>query len=88
VARPRLKKRLKPRSADTARSRSVGPRLARDTGDIAKMARKYKVSIDTPDGSGTCFQVTVHRERGKKPLVARFGGYHSHASAVVNERFG
>jgi hypothetical protein len=54
VARPRLKKRLKPRSADTARSRSVGPRLARDTGDIAKMARKYKVSIDTPDGSGTC----------------------------------
>jgi group II intron reverse transcriptase/maturase len=41
---------------------------------VAKMARKYKASIDTPDGSRTCFQVTVHREQGKKPLVARFGG--------------
>lgn len=38
------------------------------------MARKYKASIDTPDGSRTCFQVTVHREHGKKPLVAHFGG--------------
>jgi hypothetical protein len=38
------------------------------------MARKYKASIDTPDGPRTCFQVTVHREQGKKPLVARFGG--------------
>jgi hypothetical protein len=41
---------------------------------VAKMARKYKASIDTPDGSRICFQVTVHREQGKKPLVARFGG--------------
>jgi group II intron reverse transcriptase/maturase len=41
---------------------------------VAKMARKYKASIDTPDGPRTCFQVTVHREQGKKPLVARFGG--------------
>jgi hypothetical protein len=41
---------------------------------VAKMARKYKASIDTPDGSRTCFQVTVHREQGKKPLVACFGG--------------
>lgn len=41
---------------------------------VAKMARKYKASIDTPDGSRTCFQVTVHREQGRKPLVARFGG--------------
>jgi group II intron reverse transcriptase/maturase len=41
---------------------------------VARMARKYKASIDTPDGSRTCFQVTVHREQGKKPLVARFGG--------------
>lgn len=38
------------------------------------MARKYKASIDTPGGPRTCFQVTVHRDRGKKPLVARFGG--------------
>lgn len=41
---------------------------------VAKMARKYKASIDTPDGARTCFQVTAHREQGKKPLVARFGG--------------
>jgi group II intron reverse transcriptase/maturase len=41
---------------------------------VAKMARKYKASIDTPDGPRTCFQVTVHREQGRKPLVARFGG--------------
>ena len=41
---------------------------------VAKMARTYKASIDTPDGPRICFQVTVHREQGKKPLVARFGG--------------
>ena len=41
---------------------------------VTKMARTYKASIDTPDGPRTCFQVTVHREHGKKPLVARFGG--------------
>ncbi|MGH3782611.1 MAG: hypothetical protein ACRDRO_18815 [Pseudonocardiaceae bacterium] len=38
------------------------------------MARKYKASIDTVDGIRTCFQVTVQRDRGRKPLVARFGG--------------
>jgi group II intron reverse transcriptase/maturase len=47
---------------------------AKHKSTVAKMARKYKASIDTPDGSRTCFQVTVHREQGKKPLVARFGG--------------
>ncbi|MGW3473415.1 HNH endonuclease [Saccharopolyspora sp. NPDC000995] len=41
---------------------------------VTKMARKYKASIDTADGSRTCFEVTVHRDRGRKPLVARFGG--------------
>jgi group II intron reverse transcriptase/maturase len=41
---------------------------------VTKMARKYKASIDTPDGTRTCFQVTVQREQGRKPLVARFGG--------------
>ncbi|MCA1707713.1 MAG: maturase [Actinobacteria bacterium] len=41
---------------------------------VTKMARTYKASIDTPGGPRTCFQVTVHREHGKKPLVARFGG--------------
>jgi hypothetical protein len=41
---------------------------------VAKMARKYKAAIDTPDGRRTCFQVTVPRDKGRKPLVARFGG--------------
>ena len=41
---------------------------------VTKMARKYKTVIDTPDGPRTCFQVTVARDRGRKPLVARFGG--------------
>lgn len=41
---------------------------------VAKMARRYKASIDTPDGRRACFQVTVQRDKGRKPLVARFGG--------------
>jgi hypothetical protein len=41
---------------------------------VTKMARKYKTVIETPDGKRTCFQVTVERDRGRKPLVARFGG--------------
>ncbi|WP_194891220.1 group II intron reverse transcriptase/maturase [Catenulispora pinisilvae] len=40
---------------------------------VAKMARSYKTTIDTPDGRRTCFQVTVPRD-GRKPLIARFGG--------------
>jgi len=41
---------------------------------VTKMATKYKTVIDTSDGKRTCFQVTIHRDRGRKPLVARFGG--------------
>ncbi len=41
---------------------------------VTKMAAKYKTVIDTPAGKRTCFQVTVVRDRGRKPLVARFGG--------------
>src|SRR4051794_10228333 len=41
---------------------------------VTKMATKYKTTIDTPDGPRTCFQVTVQRDKGRKPLVARFGG--------------
>jgi hypothetical protein len=41
---------------------------------VAKMARKYKTTIDTPSGPRTVFQVKVERDRGRKPLVARFGG--------------
>ncbi|MHB1473822.1 MAG: HNH endonuclease [Dermatophilaceae bacterium] len=37
------------------------------------MARKYKARIETADGPRACFQVTVQRDQGRKPLVARFG---------------
>jgi type II intron maturase/AI2M/AI1M-like HNH endonuclease/reverse transcriptase-like protein len=41
---------------------------------VTKMARKYKATIETPAGPRKVFQVTVERDRGRKPLVARFGG--------------
>ncbi len=48
---------------------------------VTKTARKYKSMIETPEGPRTCFQVTVERDRGRKPLVARFGGSRSNDSA-------
>lgn len=55
---------------------------------VMKMARKYKATIDTPDGRRTCFKVTVQREKGKKPLVARFGGIplKRQRTAVITDR--
>jgi group II intron reverse transcriptase/maturase len=41
---------------------------------VNKMARKYKTTIESPTGPRRVFQVTVERDRGKKPLAARFGG--------------
>lgn len=41
---------------------------------VAKTARKYKTTIESPTGPRRVFQVTVERDRGRKPLVARFGG--------------
>jgi len=41
---------------------------------VTKMARKYKATVVTPHGPRTCFQATVHRDEGRKPLVAQFGG--------------
>jgi hypothetical protein len=54
---------------------------------VTKMAAKYKTTIDTPDGPRTCFQVTVPRDRGRKPLVARFGGIplRRHQAAVLTD---
>jgi hypothetical protein len=40
---------------------------------VTKMAAKYKTTIETPDGPRTCFQVNVQRDKGRTPLVARFG---------------
>jgi Type II intron maturase len=41
---------------------------------VNKMAAKYKTVIDTAEGKRTCFQVLIHRDHGRKPLVAQFGG--------------
>jgi len=41
---------------------------------VGKMARKHKAAIITADGPRACLQVTVQRDRERKPLVARFGG--------------
>jgi group II intron reverse transcriptase/maturase len=41
---------------------------------VSAMARKYKATVETPAGPRKCLQVTIERDRGRKPLVARFGG--------------
>jgi hypothetical protein len=41
---------------------------------VDKMAHKHKALIATPNGPRVCLQVTVQRDRGRIPLVARFGG--------------
>ena len=41
---------------------------------VNKMARKYKATIESPTGPRRVFQVTVERDRGRKPLAAHFGG--------------
>jgi hypothetical protein len=41
---------------------------------VSKMTRRYKATVPTPYGPRRCFQVSVERGEGRKPLVARFGG--------------
>ena len=41
---------------------------------VTKMAHKYRVTIETPHGPHKCLQVRVERSKGRKPLVATFGG--------------
>jgi group II intron reverse transcriptase/maturase len=41
---------------------------------VSKTAAKYKAEVDTPYGPRTCFQATVERGGGRKPLVAQYGG--------------
>jgi hypothetical protein len=55
---------------------------------VRKMARRYKASIDTLGGRRSCFQVTVQRDKGRKPLVARFGGIplKRQRTAVITDR--
>jgi group II intron reverse transcriptase/maturase len=42
---------------------------------VTQMARKYRTKVVTPNGMLRCFQVVVERGEGKRPLVARFGGF-------------
>ena len=60
---------------------------AKHRSTVTKMARKYKVVIDTPHGRRTCFQASIDRA-GRKPLVARFGGIplHRQRTAVLIDR--
>ena len=52
-----------------------------------KMAAKYKAKVETPHGLRTCHQVVIER-RGRKPLVARFGGIplKRQQKAVITDR--
>ena len=55
---------------------------------VSKMARKYAATVETPYGPRRCFQVSVARGEGKKPLVARFGGIplRRQKNAVLTDR--
>jgi len=41
---------------------------------ISKIYDRYETTIETPDGPRKVLQITVEREGGKKPLIARWGG--------------
>ncbi len=41
---------------------------------VTAMARKYKATTETEYGPRKCLRVVVQRDKGKKPLVAQFGG--------------
>ncbi|MGW6603149.1 reverse transcriptase domain-containing protein [Streptomyces sp. NPDC055036] len=41
---------------------------------VRKMARRFHGIVETPDGPRWCLQVTVPRDKGRKPLIATFGG--------------
>jgi group II intron reverse transcriptase/maturase len=47
---------------------------AKHRSTVTKMARRYTATIETPAGPRKCLQVSVERNRGRRPLVARFGG--------------
>jgi group II intron reverse transcriptase/maturase len=55
---------------------------------VAKMARRYKRLIDTPDGPRTGFEAAAARARSGKPRVARFGGIplKRQRGAVISDR--
>src|SRR5260370_15447815 len=50
------------------------PRAGKHRSTVSAMARKYKATVETPAGPRKCLQVVIKRDRGRKPLVTRFGG--------------
>jgi group II intron reverse transcriptase/maturase len=55
---------------------------------VTTMARRYKVTIETPHGPRKCLQARVERSQGRKPLVATFGGIPllRQKHAAINDR--
>ena len=55
---------------------------------MSKMARKYKVTTDTPAVPRKCLQASITRAPSRKPLVAQFGGIplKRHKAAVLTDR--
>ena len=55
---------------------------------VTAMARKYRATVATPYGPRRCFQVSVDRGGGRKPLVARFGGIplRRQRNAILSDR--
>jgi group II intron reverse transcriptase/maturase len=47
---------------------------AKHRSTVPKMAARYGAVIATPHGPRKCFQASIDRGEGRKPLVARFGG--------------
>jgi group II intron reverse transcriptase/maturase len=52
-----------------------------------KMIKRYRAIVQTPHGPHKCFQATLERAKGKKPLRAQFGGIPlvHQKEAVLNE---
>ena len=56
-------------------ARSIAKTLAaKHKTSTRKVARRYKGTVQTVEGARACLQVVVQRDKGKSPLVARFGG--------------
>nr|WTB28674.1 reverse transcriptase domain-containing protein [Streptomyces sp. NBC_00830] len=55
---------------------------------VTKIAAKHKATIHTPHGPRTCFEASVERGKGSRPLVARFGGIplRRNKSAAIDDR--
>ncbi len=49
---------------------------------VTTMAHRYRATIETPHGPRKCLQARVERSKGRKPLVAKFGGIPLRASST------